>query len=136
MVLRKPRCESSALGLFQKELFNIDNGGELFFGAVDALLQRDETLPLIFESFSSAFKTAFEVPILMQRAAWMIRRTTRVRVLKLDHRQCLKRRRRRSSDQDGIELIDCMALLRQGAGAALGIFMTLYLVSCLNTSEA
>ena len=71
MVLRSLDAKVQRWAPLQKELFNIDNGGELFFGAIDALLQRDETLPLIFGSFSSAFKTAFEVPISMQRAAWM-----------------------------------------------------------------
>ena len=44
----------------------------------------------------------------------------------------LKRRRRRSSDQDGIELIDFpWRYYGWGAGAALGIFMALYLVGYL-----
>ena len=134
MVLRSLDAKVQRWAPLQKELFNIDNGGELFFGAIDALLQRDETLPLIFEVFLFCLQNGFRGTYLnaTSRLDEYVGRL-KVRVPKLDHRPMhLKRRRRRSSDQDGIELIDFpWRYYGWGAGAAVGIFMALYLVGYL-----
>jgi type IV/VI secretion system ImpK/VasF family protein len=44
---------------FQMELFHIDNGGESFYLALDELLKKEETLPLIFEVFYFCLSDGF-----------------------------------------------------------------------------
>ncbi|MEY4577668.1 MAG: hypothetical protein RL701_2371 [Pseudomonadota bacterium] len=43
----------------QSELYDIDNGGELFYTVIDALLRKDDTHPLIFELFYFCLKDGF-----------------------------------------------------------------------------
>lgn len=43
----------------QSELYDIDNGGELFYTVVDTLLRKDDTHPLIFELFYFCLKDGF-----------------------------------------------------------------------------
>ena len=135
MVLRSLDAKVQRWAPLQKELFNIDNGGELFFGAIDALLLRDETLPLIFEVFLFCLQNGFKGTYLhaTSRLDEYIGRL-KARIPKLDHRPVhFQRRRRRSSDQDGIELIDFpWRYYGWGVGAALGIFLSLYVVGYLD----
>jgi type IV/VI secretion system ImpK/VasF family protein len=43
----------------QSELYDIDNGGELFYTVIDTLLRKDDTHPLIFELFYFCLKDGF-----------------------------------------------------------------------------
>ena len=43
----------------QAELYEIDNGGEKFFNVLDTLLKREETSPVIFESFYLCLSAGF-----------------------------------------------------------------------------
>ncbi|XXF80703.1 DotU family type IV/VI secretion system protein [Myxococcaceae bacterium GXIMD 01537] len=43
----------------QRELYEIDNGGELFYSSIDILLKREETSPLIFEVFHLCLNDGF-----------------------------------------------------------------------------
>lgn len=43
----------------QKELFQIDNGGEVFYDTVDDLLRKPETLPFIYEVFYFCLSDGF-----------------------------------------------------------------------------
>lgn len=43
----------------QHELYEIDNGGELFYSSIDILLKREETSPLIFEVFYLCLSDGF-----------------------------------------------------------------------------
>lgn len=43
----------------QAELYDIDNGGEKFFNVLDTLLKREETSPVIFESFYLCLSAGF-----------------------------------------------------------------------------
>ena len=43
----------------QRELYNVDNGGELFYRALDNLFHKEETLPLIFEVFYFCLNDGF-----------------------------------------------------------------------------
>ena len=44
----------------QRELFNVSNGGELFYESLDDLLRKDETLPLIYEVFYFCLTDGFK----------------------------------------------------------------------------
>lgn len=44
----------------QRELYDIDNGGELFYQIVETLLKREETSPLIFETFYFCLSAGFQ----------------------------------------------------------------------------
>jgi len=139
MVLRSLDAKVQRWAPLQKELFDIDNGGELFFGAIDALLQRDETLPLIFEVFLFCLQNGFRGTYVHANSR-LDEYTSRLksRITKLDHQPVHhRRRRRRSSDQDGIELIDFpWRYYGWSVGVALGIFMGLYLVGYLDYLSA
>ena len=135
MVLRSLDAKVQRWAPLQKELFDIDNGGELFFGAIDALLLRDETLPLIFEVFLFCLQNGFQGTYVnsssrLEEYAGRLK----ARIPKTNHRPIhLLRKRRRSSDQDGIELIDFpWRYYGWGVGAALGIFLSLYVVGYLD----
>lgn len=43
----------------QSELYDVDNGGEVFFSTVDTLLHKDDTHPLIFEVFFYCLNDGF-----------------------------------------------------------------------------
>jgi type VI protein secretion system component VasF len=43
----------------QRELYEVDNGGELFYSSIDVLLKREETSPLIFEVFFLCLSSGF-----------------------------------------------------------------------------
>ena len=135
MVLRSLDAKVQRWAPLQKELFNIDNGGELFFGAIDALLQRDETLPLIFEVFLFCLQNGFRGTYLSATSRLEeYKGRLKTRITKSDYIPGQRlRRRRRSSDQDGIELIDFpWRYYGWGMGAALGVFIGLYVIGYLD----
>lgn len=43
----------------QRELYDVDNGGELFYTIIETLLKREETSPLIFETFYFCLNAGF-----------------------------------------------------------------------------
>lgn len=43
----------------QGELYDVDNGGEMFFAALETLLHKSDTLPLIFEIYLFCLKDGF-----------------------------------------------------------------------------
>jgi len=43
----------------QRELYELDNGGEAFYSSIDILLNREETSPLIFEVFYLCLSAGF-----------------------------------------------------------------------------
>ncbi|MEE2902074.1 MAG: DotU family type IV/VI secretion system protein [Myxococcota bacterium] len=43
----------------QQELYDVDNGGEMFYSLIDNLLAKSETLPLIFEVFYFCIRDGF-----------------------------------------------------------------------------
>jgi type VI protein secretion system component VasF len=54
-------AESNAVAYepLQSELYEIDNGGELFYTLIEDLLRKDETLPIIFEIFYFCLNDGF-----------------------------------------------------------------------------
>jgi type VI secretion system protein ImpK len=53
------RGKASAFRPLQRELYEIDNGGERFYSLIDTLLDRAETSPLIFEVFYLCLSDGF-----------------------------------------------------------------------------
>jgi type IV/VI secretion system ImpK/VasF family protein len=53
------RGRAAAWPPLQRELYDIDNGGELFYTIVETLLKREETSPLIFETFYFCLSAGF-----------------------------------------------------------------------------
>lgn len=55
------RLSSAASGWqpLQRELYKIDNGGELFYEGIDNLMSKPETLPIIFEVFYFCISSGF-----------------------------------------------------------------------------
>jgi type IV/VI secretion system ImpK/VasF family protein len=53
------RGRAAAWPPLQRELYDIDNGGELFYTIIETLLKREETSPLIFETFYFCLSAGF-----------------------------------------------------------------------------
>ena len=53
------RGRAAAWPPLQRELYDVDNGGELFYTIIETLLKREETSPLIFETFYFCLSAGF-----------------------------------------------------------------------------
>jgi type IV/VI secretion system ImpK/VasF family protein len=53
------RGRAGAFRPLQRELYELDNGGERFYSSIDTLLKREETSPLLFEVFYLCLNDGF-----------------------------------------------------------------------------
>ena len=62
-----PYIEEHKWSPLQKELFKVDNAGELFYQMIDELMRKGNTLNLIFEVFYFCLKNGFKGKFLLEK---------------------------------------------------------------------
>jgi len=105
----------------QQELYEIDNGGELFYTLVDTLLGKSETLPLIFEVFYFCLRDGF-VGALENNAVRLEEYMSRLK-LRIPVAELSKAESDESEFDQSIELVDFpKSYYAMAAGIMIGFY--------------
>jgi type VI protein secretion system component VasF len=118
----------------QKELFNIDNGGEIFFTTADELLKRAQTLPLVFEVFYFCLRNGFKGAFINTESRlkdYLARLEARIPLPNFTPVTA------DAMDDQGVELLDFpWRYYVFGLGAVLGVYCLLFLVGYIDFSTS